>query len=160
MTKKAQPLAPNATLTDLAPNIPPNSPVVWWDLDELELWGDNYNEGDIGAIALSIRRHGFNQAPRIWGGQNVRGGNHTVQALRRIRDEGAIPDLDRQWPPHNVWVMNGAWLIPCIDIGDLSEAEAISFAIADNRTAALASQDEAKLLKHLIAVFDNDQYAL
>lgn len=133
------------------------SGIVRANLDDLALWEDNYNQGDIGAIALSIRRFGFNNAPRVWNGLNLRAGNHTVLALRQIKAEGANPDQDRQFPPHNVYVQGDDWLVDCIDIGDLSDEEATAFAIADNRDAALASQDETALLKHLIRLSEQDE---
>jgi hypothetical protein len=130
------------------------------NLDNLIPWEDNYNQGDIGAIALSIRRFGFNNLPRVWNGLHLRAGNHSTLALRQIKAEGARPDLDRAFPPHNVTVSDGAWFIHCLNIGDLTESEATAFAIADNRAAALASQDETVLLKHLSAIYDADMALL
>lgn len=122
------------------------------NLDELALWEDNYNQGDIGAISLSIRRFGLNNVPRVWNGLNVRAGNHTVQALRLIRKEGVQPG-DKSWPPQHVYVdAEGRWFLDVMSLGDLSEKEADAFAIADNRTASLASQDENELLKHLLSI--------
>lgn len=136
------------------------SGIIRANLDELVLWEDNYNQGDIGAIALSIRKFGFNNAPRIWQGLNLRAGNHTTLALRQIKSEGAQPEVDRQFPPNNVYVTDDGWFIDCMDIGDLTDAEATAFAIADNRDAALASQDETALLKHLASIYDADQEML
>lgn len=126
-------------------------------LNDLIPWADNYNVGDIGAIALSIRKFGFNNVPRIWNGLNLRAGNHTALALVQIRHEGPKPALDRQFPPQHVYVEDGEWYIDCMDLGDLSDEEATAFAIADNRDAALASQDETALLKHLIRLSEQDE---
>lgn len=142
------------------PAPPTTSGIIRVNLDDLILWEDNYNQGDIGAIALSIRKFGFNNAPRVWRGLNLRAGNHTTLALRQIKTEGAQPEFDRQFPPNNVYADGDDWFIDCIDIGDLSETEATAFAIADNRDAALASQDETALLKHLAAIYDADQEML
>lgn len=125
--------------------------VRWYDLDELIIWKDNYNEGDVGGIATSIRRYGFANDPRTWRGANVRGGNHTVQALRQIKAEGPRAG-DLNYPPARVRVEGDRWLIACADIGYLSEQDAISFAIADNRWAQRASQDDVKLLEYLKAM--------
>lgn len=130
------------------------------DLDALILWEANYNQGDVGAIAVSIRKFGLNNVPRIWRGLQVRGGNHTTLALRQIKQEGPRPDLDREWPPQHVYVDGDRWEIDAMDIGDLSEAEAVGFAIADNRTASLASQDEDALLKHLLSLSEADDRLL
>lgn len=130
----------------------PDSPLIRVNLDDLIPWQGNYNQGDIGAIAISIRQFGFNNVPRIWRGLNLRAGNHTTLALRLIKREGARPEWDRQFPPHNVHVDGERWYIDCMDIGDLSELEATAFAIADNRDAARASQDEALLLEYLTAI--------
>lgn len=121
-------------------------------LGDLVLWEGNYNEGDVGMISLSIRRHGFANAPRVWKGNEVRGGNHTVMAIREVKRGGPQPG-DNQWPPRGVLVdTDGEWLIPCIDISYLSETEATSFAIADNRAAALATQNEEVLTQYLMQI--------
>lgn len=115
----------------------------------LQLWEDNYNRGDVAGIARSIRRFGFNNAPRIWKDNEVRGGNHTVLALRKIKDEGPRPDLDKQWPPENVQVNDKDWHIPWIDISHLDPLEATAFAIADNQHARNATQDDRLLFEYL-----------
>lgn len=127
---------------------------IWFDLDELVVWKDNYNEGDVGAIALSIRRYGFANDPRVGKNKNIWGGNHTVMALRQIKQVGALPAVDREFPPRRVQVKGDSWLIPCADISYLDEQEAIAFAIADNRMAQKASQDEQRLLAYLLQLRD------
>ena len=128
-------------------------------LDDLILWEDNYNQGDVGAIALSIRKTGFNNVPRVWNGLNLRAGNHTVKALRLIRQEGPQAG-DRAFPPAHVYVEDGEWYVDVLGLGDLSEAEATAFAIADNRDAALASHDETSLLKHLLLLHEQGDESL
>lgn len=125
-------------------------------LDDLILWEDNYNQGDVGAIALSIRRTGFNNVPRVWNGLNLRAGNHTVMALRLIRKDGPQPG-DRAFPPAHVYIEDGEWTVDVMGLGDLTETEATAFAIADNRDAALASQNETNLLKHLMALSEQGE---
>lgn len=121
-------------------------------LDDLRIWQDNYNQGDVNGIARSIRRFGFNNAPRVWQGNEVRGGNHTVLALRQIKAEGPRPDLDKHWPPENVAVSGDDWRIPWIDISHLDALEATAFAIADNQHARNASQDDRMLYDYLNAI--------
>lgn len=125
--------------------------VRWYDLDELIIWKDNYNEGDVGSIAGSIRRFGFANDPRVWQGAHVRGGNHTVMALRLIKGEGKRAG-DLHYPPARVRVEGDKWLIACADISYLSEQDAIAFAISDNHQAQKASQDDKKLLDYLTAM--------
>jgi len=118
-------------------------------LNGLIVWPENYNRGDVEAIALSIRHFGFNNAPRIWRDVHVRANNHTVLALRLIQSEGARPGLDHSYPPQNVHVDNGAWSIDTVDISHLSESEAVAFAIADNEIARSSVRDDRLLLEYL-----------
>lgn len=120
-----------------------------YKLSELVIWEDNYNKGDVDGIARSIRRFGFNNAPRIWQNKQVRGGNHTVLALRQIQAEGTRPDLDKAYPPENVTVKGKEWLIDCVDVSHLDTLEATAFAIADNQHARNATYDQQKLLAYL-----------
>ncbi len=126
------------------------------DLDSLVVWADNYNRSDVNGIALSIRRFGFNGAPRVWRGVHVRANNHTVLALRLIKTEGARPEIDCMFPPPNVVVDGDTWRIPFIDINHLNENDAIAFAIADNQHARNATQDEVQLLDYLKRFTDDE----
>lgn len=120
------------------------------NLDEIKVWGANYNSGDVEGIARSIRRFGFNNVPRLWRDHEVRGGNHTVMALRKIKADGPDPKLDKHYPPENVTVDdNGAWWIGWVDISHLDALEADAFAIADNQFARNAVHDDAKLFEYL-----------
>ena len=130
-------------------------------LSSLRAWGRNYNVGDIGAIYLSIQRWGFNGALRVWYDREkpdaeppvVIAGNHTYLALLQMRDE----DCD---PPVNVELdAQGDWLVECIDVSHLSFVEAEAFAIADNRTADLATYDEEKLAVLLREIAERDPEA-
>jgi len=111
-------------------------------LSELNEWSGNYNEGDIGAIAVSIQKFGFNGALRVWQGNETRAGNHTQLALKQIKQQG-------ETAPENILVVNGDWFVRYVDISHLSERESRAFAIADNRTAELAAHDGFLLQEYL-----------
>lgn len=129
-------------------------------LNKLKLWDGNYNQGNIGAIAISIRRFGFDNNPRIWKGDEVRGGNHTVMALRQIQKEGADPKWDMQFPPMNIMVKKDDWYIDCVDISYLSESEALAYAIADNNIGKEATENNEILLPYLVALHKEDENLL
>jgi hypothetical protein len=114
-------------------------------LGKLKLWPDNYNEGDVGMIATSIRRFGFNDPPGVWKNNEVRDGNHRVMALRAIKADGPRPEQDKKWPPQGVTVKDDEWWIDWVDLRHLNEQEATAYAIAANRAVELASQDDLKL---------------
>ncbi|PJF21234.1 MAG: hypothetical protein CUN56_12120 [Phototrophicales bacterium] len=122
--------------------------IVQRTLSDLTLWHDNYNQGDVEAIQRSIRQFGFNQTIRIHH-NTVMAGNHTVKALQGMMD-------NQEDAPHGVSLLNGEWVIPCLDISHLSEVEAQAYAIADNRTADLAQVDEAQLAILLQQVKEED----
>ena len=125
-------------------------------LAKLKLWPDNYNEGDVGMIAASIRRFGFNDPPGVWKDNEVRDGNHRVMALRIVKAAGPRPDEDKKWPPQGVTVKGADWFIDRVDLSHLNEQEATAYAIAANRSVELASQDDLRLsmLLQNIAVED------
>ena len=56
------------------------------------------------------------------------------------------------WPPVNVIVLDCEWFVRVVEVEHLSDAEAIAFAVADNRTAQLAEPDNAQLAKLLMGV--------
>lgn len=113
-------------------------------LESLSRWQRNYNRGDVVAIKNSICRFGFNGALRVWKDQVIMAGNHTWLALCELRDEGREPVGEGARVSDD-----GTWSVLCIDVSHLSIQEAEAFAIADNRTAALATQDEDQLAELL-----------
>ena len=127
-------------------------------ITRLKIWADNYNHGDVEAIALSIRRFGFNNALRVWRDDVVMAGNHTLQALRLIQQEGPRPDVDQAWPPANVVVDGADWLVLTVDVSHLNALEAKAFAIADNRLAREAVTDDALLAQYLKEIADHEQF--
>lgn len=116
-------------------------------LDELQPWADNYNHGDIDAIARSIARFGYNRTCSVWQQHTVMAGNHSVLALRQLRDTD-------QPAPANVDVRDGAWWVPFTSCAHLSFEEARAYAIADNETARRATRNEELLARYLQAALD------
>jgi hypothetical protein len=129
--------------------------IYYEDVDSLIPWEDNYNVGDIGLIIEGIKQYGFAGAIKVWKDNQVRGGNHTLMAVR---------ELHKQWlrgegmaTPANIKVdLENHWLVPCISIAHLNELEAIGFAIFDNRSAAKASQNDEMLFEYLQHLADQD----
>lgn len=120
------------------------------NIKTLTLWPGNYNSGDVGAIALSIRKFGYKPNIGVWKDGEVRAGNHTLLALLDIQKQGALPALDFNYPPPNVTIgESGEWYIEAGDMSHLDENEALAFAIADNHSAQRASQDEVLLSQYL-----------
>jgi DNA modification methylase len=118
-------------------------------LGQLKPWGRNYRRGEVGAIIASIKEFGFNGALRVWNGE-VMAGNHALQALTAMRDDGLAMNA-----PMGVLAMPDDWHVPCINISHLSRVQAEAFAIADNRTQELGTEDAAALsaiLSELLAV--------
>jgi hypothetical protein len=121
-------------------------------LSDLKVWERNYRRGDIDAICRSIRTFGLNGCPRVRGA-TVYAGNHCVLALRQMQESG-------EQPPTGVVLDGTDWHIRCVMIDHLTEREAQAFAIADNRTQELGTNDESvlkALLDDLKVDFDLNQ---
>lgn len=124
------------------------------DVEAVGLWELNYNEGDVGAIARSIEEFGFNDVLQVWQGVCM-AGNHSVLALRSLKRRGRRLDR-RPWPPTHVIDHKGRWYVRQVPVDHLDETEATAYAVADNRTAQMATQNEALLLEHLTTIHDYD----
>lgn len=118
-------------------------------LSKLAEWKDNYNVGDVTAIARSIRRFGFNGSLRIWKKNVIAAGNHSSKALKLIQEQGQDAEFDGQWPPRNVVVIDGEWYVSTVDVSHLSKTEFHAFAIADNETVRRATRNEDLLAEYL-----------
>lgn len=105
----------------------------------LQFWKRNYRRGDVDKIAASIAAFGFNGALRVWQERTVMAGNHALMALRKLMEEGAA------LPRHVLEDPSGDWLVPCIDVSHLDEAEAAAFALADNGIQEQGRTDSAAL---------------
>lgn len=120
-------------------------------LDELHEWPRNYNQGDVGAIYESIVAFGFNGTLRVHERGVVVAGNHALKALRYAKEQGDKP------PAHIEVDDDGMWLIPITDVSHLSATEAEAFAVADNRTRDLASQNDEQLAALLTSIKYDDE---
>lgn len=140
-------------MAKVQPIAPPEGVKQYYPLHELKNWEGNYNNGDVGGIYSSIKRFGFNRSISVWvdseGTPIIIAGNHTMLALRWLqRDKITVKGT-------GVFVdESGTWFVQCSDSSHLSFAEAKAYAIADNRWAAMASQDDALLLKYLQEIKD------
>jgi hypothetical protein len=111
---------------------------IYKPLASLRCWSKNYRHGDVDAIAASIAQFGFNGALRVWRDETVIAGNHAKLALDKMRADGKPA-------PNKVIDYEDEWLIPCIDVSHLDEDSAHAFAIADNHTQEIGSNDNAAL---------------
>ncbi len=130
-------------------DLPPGVSLV--PLSQLHEWERNYRLGDVEAIKKSIRRFGFNGVLKVWQGGVVMAGNHALKALRSLQEEDA-----KALPANCVADPDGGWLIPCVGIERLTYEEAQAFALADNKTASLGSNDELLLDELLSELGDFD----
>lgn len=119
-------------------------------LSELQLWERNYRRGNVEAVKASIQRFGFRRPLSVWHGNVVMAGNHTLKALREMESAGMTVPCRLTADPV------GDWLIPCVDVSDLTEEEAKAYAIADNATADLATNDGAALDVLLDEIMEDD----
>lgn len=115
-----------------------NETIVRRPLSQLRRWDGNYRVGNIDAIVSSIVHFGFNGALRVWREGVVMAGNHALIALEVMRANGAKA-------PKGILEESGEWLVPCVDVAHLSRTEATAFAICDNRTQELGSNDPERL---------------
>lgn len=107
------------------------------NLDDIKTWEENYRVGDVNAIVASIVQFGYNRVLCIWNNTIV-AGNHAYLALQQIRAQG-LP------APLGIAVEDGKWMVPTVDVSQLSWTKAKAYALADNRTAQLADEDPLRL---------------
>lgn len=130
-------------------------PPGYEDIYKLKVWGiddkssENYNEGDVGLLAQGIRAYGFVGAIKVWKDYKVRGGNHSLLALRTVHKDGPQEEHDLTYPPKNIIEANDTWYVLTSPLDYLDETAANSFAIFDNRSAAAAAQNQEKLYQYL-----------
>jgi hypothetical protein len=133
----------------------------WFGVDKLELWEENPNEGDVGAIMMSIKEFGYNDTGAYWNGI-VKGGNHSIVALRQL--------LRTKWSPDDCEVEskclreysdeNGkSWQVAMIDISHMDEITSNAFGVALNRTQRIGYDDPAKMAEILQRI-NNDRGSL
>jgi hypothetical protein len=111
----------------------------WINLDAVELWDKNPNEGDVPAIMSSIRTFGYSDTIHLWQDNITKGGNHRVKALRQL--------LNANWLPSGecIRVVDDDVQIRYTDISAMSEIESDAFGVVINRTTRLGEDDSDKL---------------
>jgi len=115
-------------------------PVALVPVASLRTFERNYREGDIGAIAESLHRFGQVKPIVVQQGTNrIIAGNHTWAAARSLG-----------------WEQIGVVFV------QMDDTTAAAYAVADNRTSDLATNNEAlltELLRDLVAVGGMDALA-
>lgn len=127
----------------------------WIKLDDVVLWDNNPNEGDLGALITTVKKIGYIETVNIWQNNEVRAGNHRVKALLELRRQN--------WQPFGGCVRvneRGEWEIEYIDISDLSPLEANTYGLASNRITRLGydNQPLAVGLLEEIRIADNELF--
>lgn len=100
----------------------------WIDVDRIKYWGKNPNEGDIGAIMTSIQTFGWIGTVYIWQNNELRGGNHSIKALRKLMSSGWLP-----WGSDLKISKAGKVQIRFSDISHMTRKQADAFGMALNR---------------------------
>lgn len=130
------------------------------NIADLQLFPDNYNIGDTGAIMVSICEFGMGDALRVWNDGVILAGNHTLKALLQLHTAGpgilqTFAMSERPWPPTNiVQEDDGSWWVDTVPMEHLNEQEATAFAIADNEIARKSVRDKTKLAQLLHGLSD------
>jgi len=129
----------------------------WRNIDDLEVWEDNPNEGDIGGIITSILRFGFQDELNVWAGE-IMAGNHRKKALLVIRamhnrgeDRERIDTAIKK--SKRLRVDEGIWQVSVCDISHLdTREEAIGYALAENQTGRRGRDNPNALIPLLEAL--------
>lgn len=110
-------------------------------LDTLRRWERNHKRHDLGALAVSIARHGFKDPPKfepmLNGGEGgVAEGNGRSEILAVMRAQGG--PRGEGWPkdrkaPRGVMATPEGWLVPVLfGVDATSQAAAEAYAVAHN----------------------------
>ncbi|SLG40058.1 ParB-like nuclease domain [Mycobacteroides abscessus subsp. abscessus] len=114
---------------------------------DLALYHKNPRQGNVAAIAASLRSNGqmkpivVNRGTHTGRPNEVLAGNHTVKAIRNLAEE--YPDDDR-------------WQKVLVHVVDVDDDRAARFVAADNRTSELGAFDDRLLLELLADLPDLD----
>lgn len=135
-----------------------NDATVWCNIDELQYWDRNPNEGDIGKIIVSIREFGFNDTCQYWN-SIIKGGNHSVMALKQLRKDGWHPDQCEE-ESRCLSVNGDGWQIAMIDTSAMGELKSNAFGLALNGTQRAGRDDPAMLAELLQEVANSTELAL
>ena len=92
-------------------------------IGSVHLWESNYRQGDVGAVSESLRRFGQKKPIVVQAGtRTVVAGNHVLKAALAL-----------------------GWQRVAAVVAEMGDADAAAYAIADNRTSDLATNDDAQL---------------
>jgi hypothetical protein len=130
----------------------------WFDIDSLRLWDGNPNEGNIGNIITSIQIHGFNDTCHYWRGV-VKAGNHSVIALRQLRESGWHPNKSKITSTC-LRINDGMWEIAMLDISEMGKEQSDAFGIRINQSQRDGSWNEVALASLLQEVANSTDVAL
>lgn len=117
----------------------------WFDIGTIKLWKDNPNQGDLGAIITSIQTFGYWGMVVVWKNE-LRGGNHSVVAMRELLKQGWKPKGD------GIRESGGAIMVRGVDISHMDKKEANALGIALNRTTRLGYDDPELVSKLLLDI--------
>lgn len=125
--------------------------IYWMKLSDIELWDDNPNMGDVGAICALIQKFGFRQPIGIFQGNITKDGNHRVRALHAL--------LKDKWIPSGpcIRIVNNIIEVAVIDNRDLNEEDGSMLGIGLNRSTRLGHDDAEKLLALLQPMSETDR---
>jgi hypothetical protein len=118
-------------------------------LADAVLWDRNPKRHDMGGIIVSIREHGFRDAPIFDAtlGAVVAGNGRTTALMQMFRDD--------EPPPHGVVVRDGEWWMPMqfgLDASSREQAEAFGL---DHNLLTATGGDLG--LPELVGLFDHDR---
>jgi hypothetical protein len=129
--KKAAPGFVRRLPTERGPErLDPDLEALAVPIDDVHPWPGNPRQGDVGALSQALTRFGQRKPLVVQRSTGlIIAGNHTWQAAQAL-----------------------GWRAVAVNAADTDDAEAVAYALADNRTSDLASYDEAQLAELLQAV--------
>lgn len=135
--------------------------VVWHPIDLLTEWSENPNEGDVGQIVESILTFGFVDELNFYY-KEVMAGNHRLKAVHEIRRmfnlTERIEDVESMLlRSTRLRIQDGVWELGGSDISHFpSREEAMSYALANNKTNRMGRDNPAQLLSVIQAIQQSD----
>lgn len=145
----------------MAANTPPtpHQQIELVPIDSLTPHPDNPNQGDVGGIMESIALNGFNGAvivSRRADADVIIAGEHRWRALLGLQLDGWVDPMGSGHPYDTLPNCPPLGWVPIVPIEGLSINGERKFLLADNRTAGLATNDNAALAELLTDLAQND----
>ena len=132
----------------------PDTQKQWVNLDDIQLWDRNPNQGDVGAIMTMIKQFGYRRPIGLWQDNITKSGNHRTIALRNLRQSGWTPD------EQSICLYiddNDNWFVEYVDDSDLDAQASDAFGVADNRATRLGYDDPLALAELLQELANDDK---